>query len=186
MMNDWIDSFSLWFESVWPQFQVWFLSLPLITQICLIIGTIAILILTVILVYYILKGVAYLIYYLLKGIYLLLKAILKGIYRLFKELYYAISGKPKPVKQEEILENVPIEIHEKTPATINQPKQNEISQPKSYQDVDVNVAFCSECGNKFTDRMTEQIQKEGLTYCVYCGKGFRVNKVDIERLSLKI
>jgi len=185
MINDWIDSFSVWFESWWEPFLDWFLEFPLIVQISLIIGTIAILILTVILVYYILKGVAYLIYYLLKGIYLLLKAIFTGIYRLFKELYYAISGKPKPVKQDESVEQAPVYIHQKTPASNIQQQQVLAHKPRSYEDVKEDVAYCSECGNKFTERMNEQIQKNGLTYCVYCGKGFRID-LGMDKLEIEV
>jgi hypothetical protein len=179
-MNDWIESFSDWFYMWFEPFMDWFLTLPLIVQVSFIIGITAVLILTVILVYYILKGVAYLIYYLFKGLYLLLKAIFTGIYKLFKELYYAISGRPKPNKQKEELEEQPIIIYEKTPTSISHTNQPVPTTQKSFQEVDSHVAYCSECGNKFTERMSAQIHKEGQTYCVYCGKGFRYNDVIIE------
>ena len=83
----------------WQEFISWFLGMPIYVRVLLIIGAVASIILAVILVYFVLKSVAYLIYYILKGTYLLLKAIFLGIYMLFEELYYAISGKPKPVKE---------------------------------------------------------------------------------------
>ncbi|MFX0074344.1 MAG: hypothetical protein ACFE96_02805, partial [Candidatus Hermodarchaeota archaeon] len=83
----------------WEEFAEWFLSMPIYAQVLLIIGVVAALILAVIIVYYVLKGAAYLVYYVLKGTYLLIKGIFVGIYKLFEELYYLISGKPRPVKE---------------------------------------------------------------------------------------
>ncbi|MHA1194377.1 MAG: hypothetical protein ACTSP9_19185, partial [Promethearchaeota archaeon] len=82
----------------WQEFLQWFLSVPLYGQVLVVVGAVAVLILALVVVYYVLKGVAYLIYYILKGVYLLLKAIFLGLYKLFEELYYAITGNPRPVK----------------------------------------------------------------------------------------
>ena len=90
------DEFSVY----WQSFVDWFTTIPLYGQILVIVGALTIAILTVILVYYIIKGVAYLVYYILKGIYMLLKAIGVGFYRLCDALYWAISGKEKPIKEE--------------------------------------------------------------------------------------
>ena len=83
----------------WEQFVEWFLGMPIYAQVLLIVGAVAAIVLAVIIVYYVLKGVAHLVYYILKGTYLLIKGIFVGIYKLFEELYYVISGKPRPVKE---------------------------------------------------------------------------------------
>ena len=67
-------------------------TIPLFGQILIIVGIVAILILTAILVYYIVKGVAYLIYYLAKGIYHLFRAIILGLSKLFKGIYKKIRS----------------------------------------------------------------------------------------------
>ncbi|GAG92076.1 unnamed protein product, partial [marine sediment metagenome] len=83
----------------WEVFAEWFLGMPIYFQVLLIIGAVATIVLAVIIVYYVLKGAAHLIYYVLKGTYLLIKGIFVGIYKLFEELFYVISGKPRPVKE---------------------------------------------------------------------------------------
>ena len=155
----------------WEEFASWFLNIPIYGQILVIFGAVAILVLAGILVYYILKGVAYLVYYILKGIYLLIKAIILGIYKLFRELYYAISGKQKPVKQqqeEEVLSE----------------SRNASQQIKpicsELQIINPNIAYCSECGSQFSEKMLQQLSENGIVYCVNCGKGFKSNLIVVE------
>ncbi len=151
----------------WQEFANWFATIPLLAQILLIIGAFAVIALAVILVYYVLKGVAYLIYYIFKGIYYLLKGIGMGIYKLCEALYYAISGKQKPVKQTSI-ENV----------TPQQPIQVKTPVGRPYQDP-ARISFCNECGAKFTRRMSEQIDTKGQVYCVHCGNMIYTMPIDI-------
>jgi len=149
------------FGIAWQEIVNWFLAQPLYAQVLVIIGVFAVLVLAVILVYYILKGVAYLVYYLLKGVYYLLKGIGLLFYKLFEGLYYAISGKTKP-------ESSPAPEKQVPPQAI---KEEEPIVPiqKSEQVVHAEVAYCSECGNKFTDSMIQSLSERGVAYCIHCG-----------------
>jgi len=154
------------------EFMNWFLSIPMYGQILVIVGIVATLILAVIIVYYVLKGVAYLIYYILKGVYLLLKAIGLGIYKLCEALYYAISGKPKPVKE-------PCCEQPQAPSpAIEEPIRAEPIQ-KEFQTIQPYAAYCSECGMEFTERMNRQLVETGVVYCVHCGKGYTARTAKI-------
>lgn len=153
--------------------MTWFLNMPIPAQVLMIIGTVASLILAVLIVYFVLKGVGYLIYYILKGVYLLLKGIFEGLYKLFEEIYYDLSGKPKPVKKASISEE----------QKVNQPQtyvEPEIIKPalKEIQTVQPNAVYCSECGSQYTERMFEQLAENGIAFCVYCGKGYKANLVE--------
>jgi hypothetical protein len=158
----------------WEQFVEWFLAMPIYAQVLLILGAVAALVLAVIIVYYVLKGVAHLIYYILKGTYLLIKGILVGIFKLFEELYYVISGKPRPVKEpsgEECCEQP------------ESPQEQEVIIPAQaeIQIVQPDAIFCSECGTEYTERMLEQLRVNGIAYCVYCGKGYKSTEVKVEQ-----
>lgn len=167
-MNNWnsiIDKALIY----WEEFAAWFLNIPIYGQILVIFGAVAILIITGVLVYYILKGIAYLVYYILKGTYLLLKAIILGIYKLLRELYYAISGKPKPVKEKE------------EELSVNRNKQEQIKPISSdLQMINPNAAYCSECGSQFSEKMLRQLSENGIVYCVNCGKGYKSNLIIVE------
>ena len=155
----------------WEEFAAWFLNIPIYGQILVIFGAVAILIITGVLVYYILKGVAYLIYYILKGTYLLLKAIILGIYKLFRELYYVISGKPKPIKEQEAEEVL----------NVNNKISQEIKPIHSeLQMINPNAAYCSECGSQFSEKMLRQLSENGVVYCVNCGKGYKSSLIVVE------
>ena len=156
--------------------MTWFLSMPIPAQVLLIIGTVASLILAVVIVYFVLKGVGYLIYYILKGIYLLLKGIFEGLYIIFEEIYYDITGKPKPVKKVSISEEQKVS----QPQTYVEP---EIIKPalKEVETVQPNAVYCSECGSQYTEKMLEQLAENGTAFCVYCGKGYKSNKVAAEQ-----
>jgi hypothetical protein len=161
MNIDW-TMFQTGWDYIWEDPVGWFLDLPLLTQILVLIGIIAITIAALVLVYYILKGVAYLLYYLFKGLYYLLKGIFLGIYKLFEAFYYAISGKPKNSKE-------PI------PATLEPPvippeqisnllQRNEISIPN----------YCTECGQKITKSMESLLTSRRIAFCFYCGKQYEI------------
>lgn len=161
----------------WQEFVNWFLSIPLYGQVLVVIGIAAVLILAGVLVYYILKGVAYLIYYIFKGVYLLLKGIGILFYKLFEAIYYAISGKPRPIKQEQLEQEqqAPPQIQEEVKPQYVEPVKQELFNVKP------NAAYCSECGAEFSDRMQQQLAERGIAYCVHCGKGFKANKVELEQ-----
>lgn len=150
------------FGITWQEIVDWFLIQPIYAQVLVLIGVFAVLTLAVILVYYILKGVAYLIYYILKGVYYLLKGIGLLFYKLFEGLYYAISGKPKPNPC-----CAPPQEQQSTP----QVKEEEpiIPLKESEQVVRSEVAYCSECGNKFSDSMLRTLSERGIAYCIHCG-----------------
>ena len=151
----------------------WFVAQPLYGQILVLIGLTAVLALTVVIVYYILKGVAYLVYYLLKGVYYLLKGIGLLFYKLCEALYYAISGKEKPnaIKEEE----QEVEVIQK-PIQQVQP----IQPQRIVQIVNPDASYCTECGNEFSATMIKQLSEKGFVYCVYCGKGFKSDYIEIE------
>ncbi|MBN1803601.1 MAG: hypothetical protein JW891_18975 [Candidatus Lokiarchaeota archaeon] len=151
----------------WQDFANWFVTIPLLAQILLIIAAFAIIALAIILVYYVLKGVAYLIYYLFKGLYYLFKGIGMGIYKLGEALYYAISGKQKPIKQASVETEIKEQfIQVKTPIgrSYNEPSR---------------ISFCNECGAKFTRKMNEQLNTKGQVYCVHCGNIIYNMPIDI-------
>ena len=160
----------------WEEFMSWFLSIPIYAQVLLIIGAVAVLVLAVILVYYVLKGTAYLIYYILKGTFYLIKGIFVGIFKLIEELYYAISGKPKPVKAPSDKK-----CCEQLEAPQQSYEEQEIIVPsrKEIQTVLQDAVYCSECGTQYTERMLEQLKESGIAYCVYCGKGYKSTKAEV-------
>jgi hypothetical protein len=162
----------------WEQFVEWFLAMPIIFQALFIIGAVAAIVLAVIIVYYVLKGVAYLIYYILKGTYLLIKGIFIGIYKLFEELFYVISGKPRPVKQPS--DKKCCEQPE-PPQQSSQEQEVILPSQKEIQIVQPDAIFCSECGTQYTERMIEQLKVNGIAYCVYCGKGYKSSEINVEQ-----
>ena len=162
----------------WQEFISWFLALPIYSQVFVIMAAIGVIILSVIIVYYTLKGVVYLVYYILKGVYLLLKGIFTGLYKLFEEIYYEISGKPKPIK-----ESSDKKCCEQLEAPQQSYEEQEIIKPmqKEIQIVQLGAVFCSECGSQYNERMLEQFRENGTAYCVFCGKGYKSIKVEVEQ-----
>ena len=161
MNIDW-SIFQTGWDYIWKDPVGWFLELPLLSQILMIIGIIALTILAVVLIYYVLKGVAYLLYYLFKGLYYLFKSIFHGLYKLFEALYYAISGKLK--KKEEMTPQTP-EVPTIPPQQVpNLIERNEIRIP----------SYCTECGQKITESMESLLISRGTAYCFYCGKDFEL------------
>jgi DNA-directed RNA polymerase subunit RPC12/RpoP len=104
----------------------------------------------------------------LKGVYLLLKGIIIGIYKLLRELYYAISGKEKPVKVQEMVNHVYEDLEQVKPI---------VSELKV---INPNASYCSECGSHFSERMLRQLSENGVVFCVHCGKGYKSNLIMVE------
>ncbi|MHA2390569.1 MAG: hypothetical protein ACXAEX_01255 [Promethearchaeota archaeon] len=156
----------------WEEIVNWYLAQPIYGQILILVGVFALLALAIVIVYYVIKGVAYLIYYILKGVYYLLKSIGLLFYKIFEALYYAISGEEKPTKDPVKEQLAPPQV-EKEPEPI-------IPIQKTYQTVQSDVTFCSECGNKFSDTMIQALSTKGAVYCIHCGKGFQANSLKIE------
>ena len=161
----------------WQQFLEWFLSIPMYGQALVIVGAVAVVILAGILVYYVLKGTAYLVYYIFKGVYYLLKAIFLGIYKIFEELYYAISGKPKPVKIQKSEDSEELE-QVVEPKVVSKAKY---SAPSEYDMIRPNAAYCNECGSEFTPYMKQQLSSNGFVFCIHCGKGFKSERIEVEQ-----
>ncbi|MHA1669646.1 MAG: hypothetical protein ACTSV5_03605 [Promethearchaeota archaeon] len=160
----------------WQEFLQWFLSVPLYGQVLVVVGAVAVLILAVVVVYYVLKGVAYLIYYILKGVYLLLKGIFLGIYKLFEVLYYAITGISRPIKEEK-------ESEAESKLSQVQVKEPEIKKTPVIKHISLiqpDAAYCSECGNQFTEQMQQKLNDNGSIFCIFCGKGYKSNAIEIE------
>lgn len=146
-----VDTIYLWYN----EFITWYSVQPIYGQIFVIIGLIALLALAIIVAYYIIKGIAYLIYYILKGVYYLLKGIGLGFFKLWEGFYYLVSGEEKPSKQ----------------------SKNEDSQIETNTFEHNNILlFCSECGQRFSIKMTNHIYASGTVFCANCGKQFRVIK----------
>lgn len=145
----------------WGAFNSWFFNLPVFVQATMIIFTVAVIILTLIAVYYILKGVAYLLYYIFKGIGIL-------IYRIFSGLYYAITGKTRPEKEDKKANKLERRAT-KVPNSNYRPQKQHLKEYRPEI-----VYYCSECGMKFTDKMMYQIESSGVAFCEQCGKGFRL------------
>ena len=156
----------------WEEIVNWYLAQPIYGQILVLVGFFALLALAVVIAYYIIKGIAYLVYYLIKGVYYLLKGIGLLFYKLFEALYYAISGKQKPETASVPDQQAPPQV-EKEPEPI-------IPVQRAYQNVHPDVAFCSECGSKFSDSMVQTLSSKGFVYCIHCGKGFKSNSMKIE------
>ena len=152
------------FGTTWQEIVNWFLIQPIYAQILVLVGVFAVLTLAVILVYYILKGVGYLVYYILKGVYYLLKGIGLLVYKIFEGLYYAISGKPKPDKNQDTVQQAPPQV-----IVIKQVEELIVPIQKTVQYIRPEVAFCSECGNKFSDSMVQTLSERGVAYCIHCG-----------------
>ncbi len=157
----------------WEEIVNWFLIQPIYGQILVLVGVIAILALAVVITYYVLKGVAYLVYYIIKGVYYLLKGIGLLFYKLFEALYYAISGEPKPESCN------PAQEQQTPPLVEKQPEPITLVQ-KTYQTVNPDVAFCSECGSKFSSSMIQTLINKEFVYCIHCGKGFQSISMHIE------
>ncbi|MFX1502608.1 MAG: hypothetical protein ACFFDH_16725 [Promethearchaeota archaeon] len=157
------------FNIAWQEIVDWFLLQPIYAQVLVLIGVFAVLTLAVIIVYYVLKGVAYLIYYLLKGIYYLLKGIGLLFYKIFEALYYAITGKPKPEKCCTPPQEQQVPVQQKVVYHVKQEQEPIVPVQQSEQLVRPEVAYCSECGNKFSDSMLQTLQERGTAYCIHCG-----------------
>ena len=157
----------------WEEIVNWYLVQPIYGQILVLVGVIALLALAVVILYYILKGVAYLVYYILKGVYYLLKGLGLLFYKAFEALYYVISGKPKPESSTPAQE-------QQTPPQVERQPEPIIPVQKTYQTINPDVAFCSECGSKFSDSMVQTMSNNGSVYCVHCGKGFQSKSIPIE------
>ncbi len=157
----------------WEEIVNWYLAQPIYGQILVLVGVIALLALAVVILYYILKGVAYLVYYILKGVYYLLKGLGLLFYKAFEALYYVISGKPKPES------STPAQDQQAPPQVERQPEPI-ITVQKTYQTINPDVAFCSECGSKFSDSMVRTLSNNGLVYCIHCGKGFQSRSINVE------
>ncbi|MFX1313042.1 MAG: hypothetical protein ACFFHD_10560 [Promethearchaeota archaeon] len=152
------------FSIPWQEIVDWYLAQPVYGQILILIGIFALLALAVVIVYYILKGVAYLVYYVLKGVYYLLKVIGLLFYKLFEALYYAISGKPKPNKKQDTVQQIPTQV-----ILVNKDEEPIVPIQKPVQIVQPDVSYCSECGNKFSDSMLESLSERGFAFCIHCG-----------------
>jgi len=166
------------FGITWQEIVNWFLAQPIYAQVLVLIGVFAVLVLAVILVYYILKGVGYLVYYILKGVYYLLKGIGLLFYKLFEGLYYAISGKPKPQKSQTSPERP---SPQQMPHQVMQEEEPIVPIQQSEQFVHSEVAYCSECGNRFTNSMLQSLSERGVAFCIHCGnKKTQEHQISIE------
>ncbi|MFX1554598.1 MAG: hypothetical protein ACFFBV_11785, partial [Promethearchaeota archaeon] len=75
--------------------------------------------------------------------------------------YYLISGKQKPQSN--------LTTEQQVPAQVIQEEEPIVPIQTSEQIVRPEVAYCSECGNRFTDSMLQTLSNIGIAYCVHCG-----------------
>ncbi len=147
---DWENFFNdinMWYNI----FIDWYLEQPIYGQVFALIGIIALIALLITLIYFIIKGIAYLVYYIFKGLYYLLRYIGYGFYKLFEGFYYLVSGKSKSSNQIDLQANI---------------NENFTSE---YH---YNLEYCSECGRKFSEKMKYSLERNGMVFCVNCGKKF--------------
>jgi len=144
---DWetfLRNIGVWFNI----FIDWYLEQPLYGQVLAAIGIIALLALVVTLLYYIIKGIAYLIYYIIKGIFYLLKYIGYGIFKLFESFYLLVSGKSKSKEKKDDHLNI---------------QNNHSKNPRVF------IEYCSECGEKISNKMKIHLKRNEIVFCVNCG-----------------
>ena len=39
--------------------------------------------------------------------------------------------------------------------------------------------FCEDCGNKLSKEIQAQIYQNGVAFCIYCGKGYRLSEMEV-------
>ncbi|MFX0042616.1 MAG: hypothetical protein ACFE8L_06875 [Candidatus Hodarchaeota archaeon] len=167
---DWsnlVDNIYLWYN----RFIEWYLEQPVYGQILVIIGIVVLLALIITLVFYLIKGICYLIYYALKGVYYLLKGIGLGFYRLCEGFYYLVSGKPRPKTQKQEVSHE--QSDDSTRLMENRPNN-----------IYCNIMYCSECGNKFSEKMHNNLKTNRITFCVHCGKRFELIETPNRSISI--
>ncbi len=165
--NNIADKIFLWYN----KFIEWYLVQPNYGQILVIIGIVALLAILITLVYYLIKGISYLVYYAIKGVYYLLKGVGFGFYKLCEGFYYLISGEPKPKKQKQNL--------------IPQMPNGQSEEPYRLMEiVQHNIIYCNECGNKFSEKMHNNLKINGIAFCVHCGKRFELNETLKHTISI--
>jgi hypothetical protein len=156
------DKFFVWYND----FIEWYSIQPIYGQILVIIGIVALLALAITLAYYLIKGISYLIYYALKGVYYLLKGIGFGFFKLCEGFYYLVSGKPKPNTQKEDISTISDKSFEQ-----NEDTERSMENRHIYY----NIKYCNDCGNKFSEKMHNNLKTNGITFCVHCGKRFELD-----------
>ena len=151
----------------WQVFVSWFLGLPLFGQILVAVGLVTIIVLVFIGIYYLLKGIGYLIYYIFKAVYYVIRGIIIGIARVFQGISHALSEKEGPKEQNK----AEMEQEPSQPIEVQKEQISPVLDPVA-QNVPKVISYCPECGVQFTDLMTNQLNKEGYTYCTFCGEKF--------------
>ncbi len=158
------------------QLADWYFSLPLFGQVLIVLSIIAILALIFAIIFYIILGLGYVVYYLLKGLYYLLKEVGHLLLRLSRAIYRMMfdqgTHQPDHLHQQKI--QSPTEVH----STLIKKQKNLNAPPLEL--IDSQIKFCNECGAKFTLKMKEFLNSRGLVYCEYCGKGFEIQKTEME------
>lgn len=167
------DKIFLWYN----EFIEWYLVQPIYGQILVIIGIVALLAIIITLVYYLIKGISYLIYYAIKGVYYLLKGVGFGFYKLCEGFYYLISGKPKPKMQKQ-------DVSKQNKKSYEQSEDSNRLMENQPNIMYCNIMYCNECGNKFSEKMHNNLKTNGFTFCVHCGKRFELNVTPKHSISI--
>lgn len=149
-----MDGSDVDFWTVFMTFKDWFLTVPFIIQVLIIAALTAITVGALVLTYYVIKGVFWLIF---------------QIFKLFIELFKVIFGINRDKK-----------INAPTTQPASKTVQTQVSSRPTLPTVAITPAvqtqiptatkmFCPNCGQSFTDSMIALVQKNGKTFCEFCG-----------------
>lgn len=154
----------------------WFNGLSMVEQIIftslIVAFAVSVTVLVCIGVYYLIKYLCLGIIYILKGIFKGFKFVINKIVDLIDKILNLGDHKvPLTEKITDKRENIQKSVVE-LPRMID--KSSEYEQGLDF-------GFCPECGVRFTHKMHEHLDSNGITFCVHCGQCFRrdmLNKLD--------
>ena len=157
----------------WQDFLGWFNGLGPVEQIifsCLIVAfAVSITVLVCI-------GIFYLIKYLCLGIFYILKVIFKGFKYVINKIVDLIDKILNLEPDKVPLTDKIIEKRENTQKSVVELPRIIDKSLKNNQEPE--YCYCTECGRKFTDRMHEHLDSNGMTFCVQCGQCFKRDMLD--------
>ncbi|MCK4238049.1 MAG: hypothetical protein KAX33_02930 [Candidatus Lokiarchaeota archaeon] len=168
----------------WQDFFGWFNSLRLIEQIIftslIVAFAVSVTVIVCIGLYYLIKYLCLGIFYILKGIFKGFKFVINKIVDLIDKILN--SGGHKVPLTDKITEN-----RENFQKSVVELPRMIVKSLKNEQDLE--YCYCTECGMKFTDKMNEHLDSNGMTFCIHCGQCFRIdmlNKLDVQPINQSI
>jgi hypothetical protein len=155
-----------WFLEQFLASREWLLGLPVVYQVLVIAGLVA---LTV--------GILVLVFYIIKGVILLAIEIVKAVIKLIKSLIHAITNQAnaRPLSpQPPMVPAPPIAPVAPAPPKTTITPSLVTSEPTPSSTMAPNL-FCPMCGKSFTPEMMTLIQQKNRVFCEYCGKELGVS-----------